>query len=366
MKTHPLVSQKHADQLQSIWEKLEISEDEIVTPSWKRLLAKAAPKDLGHYALSLMLTVGLGEFGGLKLKPKLDETKTDVNHRLLLYTLAEVFSTKKAEFIPDQLEAMLEDIEFLPSHASNQVPYGWLVVGGLKPHFVNDREVTPELKIRMRQLRKNMNHIDSGYGKYVAMIERLLGDASLEHPVLWRSDAWMTKYCEIAEGFDQQQTDSWNHVLTTASAAKGSKPSKKYLRAIELAKAEIGEFEFVRVMRELLNSIGSDGPMKQFGFFSFMDPDDLTRLDKEYVDLLRALVWATRQHAGLTDSLGHAATACYEALTNTGARCSKVGKACLESLKSIDSTASLKLIQQVRDGAETKSAVKAIDRILNS
>jgi len=307
-----------------------------------------------------MMTIGLSTSGGIELND--DQEGSRRNHDLILYTSNEVFSLKKAEFSPDQLVEILRHIEILPSHlASSQVCYGWLVVGGLKQHFVNARTVTAELTQQMRQLRKNMTHVDSGYERYVSLIEKLLRDEKIEGPVLWRSDAWMTAYCDLAKGFDEEEKENWRDVLKIAFAAKSSKPSKKFLKTIGGAIDKLGKAEFVRVMTKILQAIGSEGPMVQFGFMGFMDYDR-TRLDKEFTNLLRALVWATAEMPKLTGPLGSAATACFEPVQNTGGRCTKVGAACVKSLSSIGSKKALNLIQSIRDKAEKKSILKAIDK----
>ena len=366
MTAHPLVSKPHAKKLRSIWTELELpNEDDdgfITTKSWKQLLVDASDKDLGEFGFCLLMTVGLSTSGGINLRG--DKEKDRQNHDLIRFTSSEVLSLKKAEFTAGQLTAVLKHIEILPSHLmQGQLSYGWLVVGGLKPHFVKNRPVTPELKQMMRHLRKNMSHVDGGYEKYVALIDKLLGEDPIQGPVLWRSDAWMTAYCDLAEDFDEEKNKQWQEVLRLAFAAKGSKPAKKYLKSIAAAIGILGEHEFIRVMKVLLASIGHEGPMVQYGFMGFMD-QDRSRLDKEYTNLLRALVWPTTEMPELTAVLGAAANACFEPMPNTGGRCTKVGAACVKSLSSIGSKEALGLIHQIRDQAESKSVIKAINRAL--
>ena len=366
MTAHPLVSKSHAKKLQSIWTELELpNEDDdgfITTKVWKQLLNDASDKDLGEFGFSLLMTVGLSTSGGLSLRDDRENDKQ--NHDLILYTSTEILSLKKAEFTAEQLAAVLEQIEVLPSHLTGgQLSYGWLVVGGLKPHFVRKRPVTAKLRQMMRHLRKNMSHVDGGYEKYVTLIEKLLGDDAVEGPVLWRSDAWMTAYCDLAKDFDEEKSKHWQEVLRLAFAAKGSKPAKKYLKSIAAAIDNLGKQEFVRVMAVLLESIGDEGPMVQFAFMGFMDYDR-TRMDKEFTNLLRALVWATTEMPELTAALGGAANACFEPLQNTGGRCTKVGVACVKSLNSIGGKEALELIDQIRSKAQSKSVIKAIDKVL--
>ena len=179
MTAHPLVSKSHAKKLQSIWTELELPNKDdggfITTKSWKQLLMDASEKDLGEFGFCLLMTVGLSTSGGINLRG--DKEKDKQNHDLILFTSSEVLSLKKAEFTAGQLTAVLKNIEVLPSHLMRgQLSYGWLVVGGLKPHFVKNRPVTPELKQMMRHLQKNMSHVDGGYEKYVALIDKLLGE----------------------------------------------------------------------------------------------------------------------------------------------------------------------------------------------
>lgn len=363
MNPHPLVSSRHVEQLQQIWEDLKPPKfgEYVDNPAWKKLLREADPVDLGHYAFSLMFTVGLGENGGIDLSSTRDDLKI---HDLILATSAEVFSTKRCEFTPQQLCAILENFEILPSHLSgNQICYEWLVVGGLKLHFQNGREVTTELIARIRQLRKNMSHVDGGFEIYLKLLDKLLGDDQVEPPVIWKSDAWMTAYCDATEKLSQEKKDLWHEVMKTAATARGSKPSKKYLTAIAAAIKNLGCREFVRVMKKLLSAIGKEGPQVQFGFMGFMDCDK-TRLDKHFSDLLRALVWGTRGMTGLTGPLAKAIPHCFEPLANTGSRSSKVGTACLQSLVSMETEQAIKLLEQIDANATEKALVKALARLI--
>ena len=292
MTAHALVSKSHAKKLLSIWKELELPGEDndgfITTKSWKRLLNNSTPRDLGQLGFCLLMTVGLSTSGGLNLRD--NKENNERNHDLILYTSTEILSLKKAEFTAEQLAAVLEHIEVLPSQLTgSQLSYGWLVVGGLKPHFANQRTVTLELRQRMRHLRKNMTHVDGGYENYVSLIEKLLGDNEIEGPVLWRSDAWMTAYCDLAEDFDEKKKQQWQEILRLAFAAKGSKPSKKYLKSIAAAIDDLGIHEFVGVMARLLESIGDEGPMLQFAHMGFMDYDR-TRMDKEFTNLLLSLI----------------------------------------------------------------------------
>ena len=366
MATHPLLSKPHAQRIASLWGKLKISEDEysISTEEWKKLLKEATPQDLGHYGFSLMMTLGLSVSGGINLRD--DKSAEPLNHQLIRCATVEVFATKKAEFTPEQLVEILRSIDGLPSHwCHSQLSYGWLVVGGLKPHFSAQRKVTPELILCMRQLRKNMSHQDGGYEKYVSLIEKLLGDDQVEPPILWRSDAWMTTYCDLQDDFTEIQKSNWDAIMKISFAAKGSKPAKKFQKSIDAAIGQLGETEFVRVMSKILDSIGDEGPLRQFGFMGCMD-NDMTRLDRDFTNLLRALVWATAEIPELTDSIGNAANACFEPVANTGARCSKVGAACVRSLNAYGSEQALELIEQMQASAEKKSVRKAIERALEN
>ena len=369
MPAHPLVSELHAQRIQSLWAELKLAEDgsHIVTEKWKKLLAEATPEDLGHYAFSLLLSVGFSVAGGIDLEPfKLKGKGADPIHNLILVAKCDVLRTKQAEFSSEQLVAFLGQIDMLPSHlCHSQISYGWLVVGGLKPHFKAKRKVTPELVQAIRQLHKNMSHVDGGYERYLTLMEKLLGDDQIDQPILWRSDAWMTAYCDLADGFDDQEKSAWDGVLKVAFAAKGSKPSKKFLQAIDAAVAELGESKFVPVMHKILNSLGEEGPMVQRGFMGFMDYDK-TRLDRGFTDLLRALVWATADFTKLTEALGNAAAACFEPVANTGGRCNKVGVACIRSLKLLGNRPAMERIKQIYESAEKKSIRKAIDRALKS
>ena len=350
----------------SLWGKLKISEDEkcISTEDWKELLNEATPQDLGHYAFILMETLGLSASGGIVIERS--KATDPLSHKLIRYTTLEVFATKRAEFSPEQLVEILHGIDGLPSHlCHSQLSYGWLVVGGLKPHFAAKRKVTPELVHCMRQLRKNMSHEDGGYEKYVTLIDKLLGDDQLDPPILWRSDAWITTYCDLADNFTGIQKSNWDAIMKTAFAAKGSKPSKKFLKSIGAAIDQVGETEFARVMSKILDSIGDEGPTRQFGFMGFMD-GEMTRLDRDFTNLLRALVWATAEIPQLTDSLGNAATACFEPLANTGGRCNKVAVACVRSLNSFGSDQALDLIKQILASTEKASVRKAIERALEN
>ena len=174
--------------------------------------------------------------------------------------------------------------------------------------FVHHLEGHPLLT---KALQKNMIRLKVVLGE-VAQDDRHLPKAV---------DSWTHAFIESRSALPKQEQLALAALIDHAAKAKGSKPTKTFLKKAAELRADLPSFP--TLLETVLRAIGDRE-----------SPFGLT-LEIAHTDLLRALVWLGSDDPQLSSALGEAAANCFRKIPGVGPLNAKVGSACANALARI-------------------------------
>ena len=167
------------------------------------------------------------------------------------------------------------------------------------------------------------------------------------------------------------QPDAWRDLLQYCSTAKGSKPSKRWLKQAREHIEPVGVGAFVGVMQAVLDAVGTKAPFPvtsyRWGADNPIDGDPTT-VDETRADQLRGLIWACLAVAddAPIEAVGDAAERCFQKVPMHGPRAPKVGNACTYVLSELPVPRAVsrlsRLATKVKHASTRKTVEKALQR----
>jgi len=186
----------------------------------------------------------------------------------------------------------------------------------------------------------------------------ILGRISAEeHYIRGPVDSWTSTYFKVRDELDPASQEKLQAIVELAASARGSKPTKTYLKKAKALTDEFSAFE--ASLRSIIESIGVAGArsVKYKGF----ETDNASLLDSDHTDLLRGILWMCADTPELALPLGGAAERCYKKIPGIGPRCAKTGTACVNALSrmgSVDAMGQLSRLQTVVKHASTRKQLE--------
>lgn len=173
-------------------------------------------------------------------------------------------------------------------------------------------------------------------------------------------DAWTSVALARRESLPPLAREEWDVLLELANAQHGSKPGKAYLKEADSIISALPEFP--DIMRDIIESIGRDGPVgvRFRGYPTQMK----NLLDEDFTDLLRALIWLCAPFSNLTEPLRDASERCSLKIKNVGPLCAKIAAACAEVLSRQDDSVAAQALAGLQSVVKHKSTRKGLAKAI--
>lgn len=192
-------------------------------------------------------------------------------------------------------------------------------------------------------------------------IKRILGDGDVSF-TLDTAEAWARQTNEYLTTLSAEQAAKWRVLLEHASTATASKPSRKWLKAANQLIDPIGEETFTAAVGPWFQAVGQPARRPVLSAV----PVESTLLGDRSSDLLRGLVWclADRPSDVHAKMLGDLADRCFARLPDIGARCPKLGNACLYTLGQMADPQAVAQLSRLKTKVRKPSMRQAVEKAL--
>jgi hypothetical protein len=226
--------------------------------------------------------------------------------------------------------------------------------------------ITPELEAALKKLQTSLTPGWNGALRKKArdIIDRLVHSEKL---TLDAGEAWSNVCCEDLKQMPSEVRNAWNKLFSHCLETSTSKPTQKWSNAAQALLAGIGKDRFKASVICWFELVAMPRPIHRPAA-SPLHPDPDLQITDRNASVLKGLAWvcAGWKNDELTRSVSRLAETCFKKVRNLGARCPRVGNACLYSLSvtSTDEAASQlsRLNQTVKQPSAKKLVGKSLDK----
>jgi hypothetical protein len=259
--------------------------------------------------------------------------------------------------------ADLADLAFSASHYPGEFAWASELVALLESCLANfqfsKHEYLSVLRLRERLARDLAHH----NRQFVDTLDDLLG---IEGCVgLEPGDRWADRALEQLSKLKQASLRDWQKLIEQAAKAEGSTPTGKWEKhANELIK-NVGEKS---LMQHMLIWLPMAGEKRQNPLGIPIAGRDATIMADRNADVLKGLVWclARFDNEEVASALGDLAAACFKMIPGHGARCVKVGNACIYVLSGMKGNHGARQLARLRWTVKFRAARKLLDKAFSS
>lgn len=219
---------------------------------------------------------------------------------------------------------------------------------------------------RWKQSFGNEEKLSSPNRKLFTRLKMLLGQQA--GPGIAPGEAWSNAAIEELKQMAAEQRANWCRLLQHCQQAETSKPTQKWLkRANELVET-VGRDEFKGRILTWFDLVALPKPIHHEPVDPRYAPDPDQLIADANSIILKGLAWtcADWKDVEITRALSRLAQVCFKKVRNLGARCPRVGNACLYSLSvtaTDEAAAELTRLNQVVKQPSTKKLLgKSLDK----
>ena len=290
---------------------------------------------------------------------------SDVRYRRLQGTRALVnrLFRRKLPWTPKTLAYVIGSAANIQNYLW-EIPFSAVITTAEK--FMDVHTPTPEIKNQLRRLRSRLKaHNYAEARKAVLRLDKLLVEEHMLKKVFpLAGDAWANKALEDLEKLSSARQNAWSNFFSYLQTAKGSKPSKKWLKNLEPQLASIDSEYFETSLISWFVLAGKPGNRPRRFVNWGIDPNLL--FDDANADLLKGLAWACSllDSPEISDSLGRLAEICYKKIPNHGSKSTRVANAAVIALQNIGSDEALAQLNYLNQRIKLPSAKKQIEKAL--
>jgi len=274
-------------------------------------------------------------------------------------------------------EMLRRTLPFTPEHARELLAlYGemlgrasWLLYKSVPKSIMRAAEaggwshaVRGDLENLLAQAAKSRSAEYAEGRKMAKELEAAIAKAAGRPPADFRieRDAWGDKARAAFDEMDAELRARWQRVLNYCAGATGSAPSTKWLKAGAELVEHFGKSEFATLACAWLAMLREPTAKR--------DDPELRRLmvTEANGDVLKGMAWLL-VHAGdekVAAALGDAASAAFKKVPNFGARSTKLGNACLQTLKSLPGLVGAQQLATLRAMVKQPSHRAAVEKAL--
>lgn len=230
-------------------------------------------------------------------------------------------------------------------------------------NYLRDDSLTPLLKDKINQLAREL---DTGYStaetrKYLIKLKELTGQLKMQIPLV-AGEAWSDKAIEDVNTADEGKRKAWLELLNLCATATGSTPSAKWKKQVAPLLDAIGFDEFKQSMVRWFAL--ADKPRTQtIETWAQYQPNPNLVMNDRNADVLRGLVWlcAEREDKETARALTGLTGSAYRKVAGIGARCVRVGNACVWALGEMPGMEGIGQLALLRVRVKFGTAQKMID-----
>ncbi len=235
--------------------------------------------------------------------------------------------------------------------------------------FAESSELTPKLRDELENWQGILGEetkITVADRKLLARIKPLLGEVSM--PQIDTGEAWSNAAIADLKGMPADQRSRWSRLLLYCQTADSSKPSQKWLKGANTLVEAVGRDDFKRRLQHWFELVALPRPVHQEPRYPQYDPDPDQLITDANSLILKGLTWccAGWKDTDVIRAVSRLAQVCFNKVPRLGARCFRVGNACLYSLSgtiSDDAAAELsRLNQMVKQPSARKLIGKSLDK----
>lgn len=213
---------------------------------------------------------------------------------------------------------------------------------------------TSEQTVEGRQLHARITALLSGFGTSEISAEIEAGEP------------WADRAIQELSGFGPAPRHAWNALLSHAKSASGSKPSGAWLKRARQLIEPIGTPSLLRVLEGWMPLVGQPGqgrPMRGY-VGPVMNP---TVLSEPNADILKGLAWIIAATGATSSSrmLADLAEVCFKKIPVHGARCPRVGNACLTALCLLGGHEPVGELSRLRSKVKQPSIRAAVEKAID-
>ncbi|HXJ56287.1 MAG TPA: DUF4132 domain-containing protein [Verrucomicrobiae bacterium] len=224
------------------------------------------------------------------------------------------------------------------------------------------RQALQQLKAAMRP---NSRWESAARERFRDTIDRLMALRPAEP--LDAGEAWSNGALEDLKQMPAQTGDAWRTLFEHCLSATSSKPTQKWTRTAQTLIEAIGRDEFKPRIVRWFELVALPRPIHCPPRSRWQPDPDLLLTDKNSATL-KGLAWcgAEWKDAEITRALSRLAQTCFKKVPNLGARCPRVGNACLYSLSVTSTDEAAAELTRLNQIVKQPSARKLIDKSLDT
>jgi hypothetical protein len=227
--------------------------------------------------------------------------------------------------------------------------------------------ISPTLQKHLREWQGKLSEERASIAgrKLLNRIATLLGKG--DNPGIVASEAWSNAAIEDLKTMPSEIRAHWCRLLQHCQLAETPKPTLKWTKAANQLFEPIGRAEFKNHVVRWFDLVALPRPVHKEPKSRYHPDPDLLIDDTNSV-ILKGLVWccAKWEDTDVTRAISRLSQVCFKKVRNLGARCPRVGNACLYSLSVTTTEAAAgeltRLNQMVKQPSARKLIGKSLDR----
>jgi hypothetical protein len=253
----------------------------------------------------------------------------------------------------------LADLAFSASHHPGEFAWASHLVRRLESYLgkfeISAHQYQCFLRFRERLARDPAHH----NRQLVGALEDLLG---IEACVgLEPGDRWADRALEQLGKLNPTALQAWRNLIDHAAKADGSAPTSRWQMSGDEMIKSVGE---KALARHILTWLPLVGKKRQDSLGLPIAGRDATVMADRNADVLKGLVWclARFDNEEVASALGDLAAACFKMIPGHGARCVKVGNACIYVLNGMKGDHGARQLARLRWTVKFRAARKLLDK----
>ena len=234
--------------------------------------------------------------------------------------------------------------------------------------YAKENELTPELREMLGEVAEHLGagHTTAETRRWAKKVRELAGLGTGSVPLV-AGEAWSDVAIDDVGAEDEGLRAAWVELLHHCSGANGGKPSARWKKAAEAYLEEIG---FGRFRDAVLRwfALVERPRTRRIEEWQEWSPDPNLLIEDANADVLKGLAWACslREDAELSRALTALALSAYRKVPQVGARCVRVGNACVWALGDMPGTAGIGNLALLKVRVKVGTAQKGIEKALSA
>ena len=234
--------------------------------------------------------------------------------------------------------------------------------------FAESSEFPSELRQELERWKRsfgNESRVSSDNRKVLTRIKSLLGQQT--DPGIVPGEAWSNAAITDLAEMTTAPRARWCRLLQHCQQAETSKPTQKWMKTANQLVEAVGRDEFKSRALHWFELVALPRPVHQEPHDPRYSPDPDQLITDGNSVILKGLTWSCAEwkDSDVTRALSRLAQVCFKKVRNLGARCPRIGNACLYSLSATSSDEAAAELTRLNQTVKQPSAKKLIGKSLD-